>query len=315
MSNSVTKLTDSEQLADLIEQTIVHQTQNILSAVEADREDFGGCSQTSVDVNFGDDIQLNINVGGSRFDSVQVRAAKVRGFWSDSSVSARIGLDRLRRLQNGDIEPSLRVDVSSSSGGEDLGDLTLAQAYINKGKAIQIVAEAMAILESNETIAKKIEDLSNAHLRLSEVFEERREKAQAARAQATRDKLMADKDLYLVNDIDIEAFIEQAKSLALNTEFGDKVVLAFHDGRHTDKEGDEALEAVAFYNNSTSSRRMTNQYLDRYTAISKMKHEPTSPSRSCDKLSLKDLKSFLSRDKGIFVSRSKSDPRLVEKLM
>lgn len=311
MSNSIVELADSVQLADLIERAVIHQTDVMISAVKQDREILDGCFGSSVDASFGDDITLRIETGNSRLDSVRVSALKIRGFWSDSVVSARISIDRLFQVQAGTLAPSLRVDVSSSSGGEDLNGLTQAEAYINKGKAIQIVAEAMSILESSDTMPDRLVKLEAAQLDLSNMVEERREQEKQGRLQAVRDALMADEDKILVNDVD--TLIERAKALALDSEYGEKVVLVFHDGRVTGQEGEAALEGIAFFNNSTGSRRMTTQYFANYPVIKQLEREP-SGGRGVEKMNLKDLKSFLGRGAGLFVSRSLSDPRLIEKL-
>lgn len=300
---SVVALKDSVDLATLIERTVSHQIESLKSIIASGQDDH---PQTTVVFSFGESIRLRLSIGDSRYDMVRITTDKIEGFWNDGVVTGRLNLDQFGN------KATIKASVSTNAGGTELGDMTEAQAYVNKGKAIQIVAEALLMSEHNLDLMSQFKHLATLYGQLRDQVDQRREESARARREALRAELSQDPDLIAIEDVD--ALVESMKEQSSNRPQGIKTLIAFHDGRPTEARGKEALKAIAFFSTSTGKRRLTSQFMGAYERVSGLEREPSSSARNLDKVTLKDLKCILKTQNKIFVSRSLSDPDLIRSL-
>lgn len=301
---TVVAVNDSLDLSNLIERTLSHQIEVVKAAIASDDPDASKRQSANVVCSFDDNIALNVRISDSSFSPINISTNKVTGFWSDSVVTGHLSLERFQG------KAELKASVSSSSGGTELKDgLTEAQAYIHKGRAIQIVAEALSLAENNLGMAENLKTFLSACAELRDLESKHIRKQRDALADAYQETLANDPDLIEVTDTD--ALLAAMKSVVLDEDVGSKIILAFNNGRPTEKEGVEALKAVAMFNDSTLKRQMTAQFIGRCEFVQDMKGQPSGSSRKLEKVTQKDLAFILRTEPKFFVSRSQSDPKLV----
>lgn len=303
MSTTV-HIQSAEQFVNLITETVENQARAIREALGGEKEDLQGLSQISTDIHVTDQIQLRLVTGGQRFDLLRIETAKIAGFWSDGIVTGRIQLDPVC-----DSEPVV-ASLNTSSGGEELDGITEAEAYVNKGKAIALVAETLMLLERSEPAPDLFRNLKQAMRDLYSEFDRQQKAAAEAKKKALRESLHGNPDLIFMEDTDL--LVDIAKGLAVTQEFGQPVVLAFHDGVTEEVSFEDPLSAVAFYNNSSANRKMTNQYIGKPSLIRSLEREPTAKTRKVTKIAQGDLKAYLASYGGVFVIKSMTHSDIIK---
>lgn len=290
-------LSDSSALLAFIKEAVEIHSTKLSGALKADTEDLGDFLDSEYACSFGDEILLQVTIGYSHAKIVDISATHITGFFAPGVQGG------LRRDGLEDFKSSMSI----GGGGERLDGITEAQAYANKGRAIQIVAEALSMAECDGELAAKLYAANHLTGDARHRIKQRQEELRNSARRAVEESMEKDPDLVRMTNVD--EIVDAMKSMALSGPRGHKVVLAYRDPWHTkDMNGEDLMSLVAF-NASSPKRSLTAHYFCPLANARHMTHIPMAGISRFDKIALKDIPTFLSA-RTIFLSKSQSDAGL-----